>query len=125
VTRVGPGWALHRAAPERSLLRTPRAGLRPAHPPRGSRKLGAALRFLERSSPKPLKVVEEQVHRIDELALPAEAGLAGAHQSGTAALLEAHAIAAAPPLQVGTLRNRFDRPARAGDDFAALSAAAS
>jgi transposase len=31
----------------RKLLSAPRAGLRPARPPRGSRKLGAARRFLE------------------------------------------------------------------------------
>ncbi|URI06137.1 ABC transporter substrate-binding protein [Aquincola tertiaricarbonis] len=35
--------------PPDSRPRTPRAGLRPARPPRGSRKLGAARRFLEKT----------------------------------------------------------------------------
>jgi len=37
------------------LLSAPRGGLRPARPPRGSRKLGAALRFLESRKPQPAR----------------------------------------------------------------------
>ena len=36
----------------KALLSAPRAGLRPARPPRGSRKLGAARRFLESPAQK-------------------------------------------------------------------------
>ena len=41
-----------------SLLSAPRAGLRPARPPRGSRKLGAALRFLERRTQRGATLLE-------------------------------------------------------------------
>ena len=39
-------------------MSTPRSGLRPARPPRGSRKLGAARRFLEKKLPRGFTLVE-------------------------------------------------------------------